>query len=63
MNKWLQQLCDKHADTLCRMKAVLWCKYQGRETRVVVQGTYGQFEWSDSVWLEVNSHPLIPVAF
>jgi G3E family GTPase len=42
LNKWLQKLCDEHADALCRMKAVLWCIYEGRETRVVVQGTYGQ---------------------
>jgi G3E family GTPase len=42
LNKWLQRLCDEHADALCRMKAVLWCMYEGRETRVVVQGTYGQ---------------------
>ena len=44
----LQRVCQTYAASLSRFKGVLWCVYQGKQIRVVLQGTYGQFEWSDS---------------
>ena len=37
LNKWLQTICEEHSTSLCRFKAVLWCVYLKKETRVVVQ--------------------------
>eukprot|EP00656_Telonema_subtile_P011289 TRINITY_DN15561_c0_g1_i3.p1 TRINITY_DN15561_c0_g1~~TRINITY_DN15561_c0_g1_i3.p1 ORF type:complete len:314 (-),score=87.06 TRINITY_DN15561_c0_g1_i3:76-1017(-) len=52
-NLWLQKLCSEHSDELCRFKGVLWCEHEDQETRVVVQGAYGQFEWNDAwEWAE-----------
>jgi G3E family GTPase len=63
LNIWLQKVCEKHSAQLCRFKAVLWCVHQDREERVVVQGAYGQFEWSDDLSWGVEENRLSRLVF